>query len=241
MKNADQWQSQRWKWDARKNRYVPNLAKVYPGSIHIADIQIQAYYPVLREHITGRLLDCGCDKVPYYGMYKDITSEVVCTDWEVTREGNPFVDFYSDLNQPLEIETSSFDTVLLTDVLPHIRKPHDLFAEFFRILRPGGKAIVTCTFINWMGEPPHEFGHYSEYGLRAFAESAGLEVVQLDSYGGYPDVLIDTLNKGMTGRISNRFFRFFRAMAISTPWYRNSRRKTMRSYGIGYILVARKP
>lgn len=244
MKNQEKWTSNRWLWDESAKSYKPNPAVIYAGSLHIAHIQIKAYYPLIREHMRGRLLDCACDKVPYFEMYRDLVSETICTDWEVTRKENPWVDFYSDLNKPLDRQLfpdNSFDSILMTDAITHIKRPADLFAEFSRILKPGGKVMVTSTFINWMGEPPYEYGRYTEYAFRDFCDSSGLSVVHVKPYGGHLDVMLDTLNKGMTGRISNRMFMFLRKLIVNSGRYKRNVKVSAERYPIGYCLVAQKP
>jgi hypothetical protein len=69
---------------------------------------------------------------------------------------------------------------------------------------------------------------------------AGLEIMEIEAYGGYPDVLLDTLNKGMRGKVSNRVFKLLASVVKKSLWYKKSNQKTKYSYPIGYTLVARK-
>ncbi|KAL6135846.1 hypothetical protein ACLB2K_068071 [Fragaria x ananassa] len=60
---------------------------------------------------------------------------------------NPRLDYYfvKDLNQDqkLELESSSFDAVLCTVSVQYLQQPEKVFAEVFRVLRPGGVFIVS--------------------------------------------------------------------------------------------------
>ncbi len=49
----------------------------------------------------------------------------------------------ADLNEPLPIPPASFDNIISTDVIEHLENPRAIFREFSRLLRPGGKLIVT--------------------------------------------------------------------------------------------------
>ncbi|MBL7942513.1 MAG: class I SAM-dependent methyltransferase [Flavobacteriales bacterium] len=240
MRNEAAWKPKRILPDG-KGGFNINLQVVYPGSIHIINLQIAAYLPLMKEHLHGRILDCACDTVPYYQVYKPQVSDIVCLDWEVTRQGNPYVDCFHDLNTPLPFDNASFDSILMTDALAHIKRPYQLFAEFARVLKPGGKLMVTSTFINWYGEPPHEYTRCSAYAFQDMCSESGLNVVHLQPYGGHADVLLDTLNKGMTGKVSNRLFRFMRSLIIRTGWYKKNHLRTRDRYPIGYCLVAQKP
>ena len=88
MKNIDQWKPNRIEWNGE--RFVPSMRVVYPGSLHIADLQIRAYEPLIRKYIQGDILDCACGSVPYYALYKDQISSSTCIDWEGTHGSNPF-------------------------------------------------------------------------------------------------------------------------------------------------------
>ncbi|OMP11054.1 Methyltransferase type 11 [Corchorus capsularis] len=60
---------------------------------------------------------------------------------------NPRLDYFfvKDLNQDqeLEIEDASFDAVLCTVSVQYLQQPEKVFAEVFRVLRPGGVFIVS--------------------------------------------------------------------------------------------------
>ncbi|EEF35456.1 methyltransferase, putative [Ricinus communis] len=60
---------------------------------------------------------------------------------------NPRLDYFivKDLNQSqkLEFETGSFDSVICTVSVQYLQHPEKVFAEVFRVLRPGGMFIVS--------------------------------------------------------------------------------------------------
>jgi len=49
----------------------------------------------------------------------------------------------SDLNYPIGVPDNSFDVIVSTEVIEHLENPRATFREFHRILRPGGKLVVT--------------------------------------------------------------------------------------------------
>ena len=49
-----------------------------------------------------------------------------------------------DLHEPLPLEDTSFDAVVSGLVLEHIRDPRAFFMEAHRVMRPGGRAVVSA-------------------------------------------------------------------------------------------------
>jgi predicted SAM-dependent methyltransferase len=75
-------------------------------------------------------------------------------------QGNPTVDFTADFNEPLLITSEEWDGVFSHFVLEHIswRKVPQFLKEVFRILKPGGKAVIvtanTPAQIKWIEGNP---------------------------------------------------------------------------------------
>jgi len=237
MKNADTWRPTFVQ--ARENGLPPIALPdgVYSGSRYVSALQVQAVGPLIQRYACGALLDLGCGKVPYYEVYKSQVETVLCIDHAAD---NPFADLHHDLEKPLPVDDQTLDTILLLDVIAHIYHQEKLIIECARTLRANGHLILSTPFVYWISDYPHEYFHPTESALRKMCDVAQLEIIALTPYGGYPDVMLDTLNKGMTGRIGQRLFRMFKSIVIKTKTYRKSNEKTGYSYPLGYTLVARR-
>ena len=226
--------------DARSGRFKANRTAIYGGSWYIADLQTVAYVPLIQEHITGHVLDCGCGPVPYHELYGAKVTRSTCIDWSTDPEEAKLLDQVVDINGPLPYPDGSFDSVLCSDVVAHVKRPWELIKEFSRVLAPGGRVVITTPFIYWLAQHPYEYYHPSRFGLEEMSRSAGLEVIHLEAYGGQADVLMDTLNKLMPRGARNRLFMLFWKLPGMSGWLRRNRERTRESYALGYCLVARK-
>ena len=193
MRDKDNWKPTRV--IKTRNSFIINPEHVGSGSRYIFDLQLKKYIELLNKYSNGILLDCGCGNVPYYEIYKEKTTENICTDWEKSYNKNPHIDVFSDLNVKLNVDSSSFHTVLLTDVINHIHKPKVLFSEVARVLKQDGILILTTPFFYWINEAPFDYHRYTKYELSKLCEENNLKVIKLSEYGGFLDILFDMGNK----------------------------------------------
>lgn len=109
----------------------------------------------------GRVLDVGCGSAKARGAVGiDISPE---TDADIVHDLNVF---------PYPLDDSSFDEVLMQDVLEHVREPVRVVEELHRILRPGGRlALRTPHFSSALayGDPTHTH-YFSALAIRSLAE-----------------------------------------------------------------------
>jgi 2-polyprenyl-3-methyl-5-hydroxy-6-metoxy-1,4-benzoquinol methylase len=123
------------------------------------------------EHARGRLVDIGCGLKPYARMFAPFVEEHVGVDHPESPHALTSVDVLATAYDiPLEAET--FDTVLMTEVLEHLETPDAALAEAERLLRRGGKIILTTPFIWVLHEEPRDFFRYTPHGLRYLLENA---------------------------------------------------------------------
>jgi SAM-dependent methyltransferase len=109
----------------------------------------------------GTILDvgCGAEKVPG-AVGLDISPDTAA-------------DIVHDLDElPYPIEDSSFDQILLQDVIEHVREPIRVFEELHRIARPGARIqLRTPHFSSALayGDPTHRH-YFSTIAIRSLAE-----------------------------------------------------------------------
>lgn len=118
----------------------------------------------LLPNIEGRVLDVGCGDKPYETW--TIAEKVEYLGIDVYP--GPKVDIVIEPGRAWPIETESFDVVLCTQVMEHVIDLEKSLKEIRRVLKAGGKIIITVPFIyNEHGVPiENDYRRFSIHGLR---------------------------------------------------------------------------
>lgn len=199
-----------------------------------------AYEKAIVAHASGVLADLGCGRVPLYGVYAPLVSQVVCADWPQSLHKLAHVDCFIDLDAPLPFATGGFDTVLATDVVEHLSDPRGFVREVSRVLKIGGNLILGVPFLYWLHEEPNDHHRLTRHQLRRLCAETGLEVVHLEAYGGPLAVLFDIMGKIVPGAIAAGVVQFVGGRLLGSRIGDRLDRRKREQFPLGYCLVARK-
>lgn len=245
MKNEQDWKESKFQFRKNKLRASNDKKEVSISSRLMVDRIAVLYDFYLPKFSKGKLLDLGCGKVPFYSCYKPYINEVVCVDWANTIHKNPFLDIECDINQKLPIESDLFNTVILSDVLEHIRKPELLIQEINRVMTKDGHLIMNVPFYYWLHEEPFDYFRYTKHALKSLLEENNFEVVELKEIGGMSDILTDLLSKilfqiPVVGTLSSLLIQGFNNIFTSISIGRKFNQKSANKFPFGYFVVAKK-
>jgi len=84
------------------------------------------------------------------------------TSMDIDPARNP--DLVADLMDS-GLPSNSYDALVLSEVLEHIKVPHVAIAEVHRILKPGGRVIITAPLMFPLHDRPADFYRFTKYGL----------------------------------------------------------------------------
>ncbi len=244
MRNPELWRPTKFVWRGDRLIGSRDRNEVSTSSRLISDLVACKYQGAFAQYAKGRLLDLGCGKAPLHVAYRDHVASTTCVDWAESLHANPCLDFIADLRDPLAFEDCSFETVLLSDVLEHIPDPEPLCGEISRVLTKGGHLLLNVPFYYWIHEQPHDFYRYTEFALRRFMSLTELQVLEIGTVGGAPEILADIMSKLANNFKGGRILASAIQEAVST--LRRSRRfvaysqKSSSSFPLGYFLVAQK-
>lgn len=127
----------------------------------------------VRENARGLVLDVGSAD----GHVRDwlLDCEYIAVDYPVTVKQmygtRPHV--FAD-GAALPIADASIDTVLLLEVLEHVRDPCGVLASIARVLKPGGLLLLSVPFLYPLHDAPHDYRRYSQFGLEEEIRKCGL-------------------------------------------------------------------
>jgi SAM-dependent methyltransferase len=140
---------------------------------------IERSIALLAGEFQGALLDVGCGQQPYRSYFSHVKNHRAC-DFDATRGD---VDFACPAHQ-IPLADESLDSILCTEVLEHVPDPLAVWCEFHRLLRPGGKVLLTTPMYWPPHELPYDFYRYPEHGLRHLISQSGFELQAIIPRGG---------------------------------------------------------
>lgn len=133
-----------------------------------------------------KVLDIGSNRGPYQHLFPNRMSVDVAP--------GPNVDIVADAHDLSKIEDNSFEVILCTEVLEHLHTPEKAILEMERVLKPGGKIILTTRFIFPLHDTPHDYYRYTQYGLaHLFHNFHDVKIVEEESTIGTLAVLYERI------------------------------------------------
>lgn len=136
------------------------------------------------EKIRGSVIDLGCGLRPFELDILKYADTYIGADWSNTLHDTK-ADIVADLNQPLSIESQSFDSVVSFEVLEHLCEPQMMLKEANRILKKGGVLILSMPFQWWVHEEPWDYQRFTRYGLEYQLKKAGFTDIVIEETTGF--------------------------------------------------------
>ena len=148
----------------------------------------------------GRVLDYGCADLPYRHLFGDQV-EFVGADLE----GNSHASVILNPDGSVPVPDQTFDAVLSTQVLEHVLDPPLYISECLRVLRPGGRLLLSTHGIFMYHPDPVDLWRWTTEGLRREVEHAGFEIVKFEGIIGMAATGVQMFLDGLLSRVSPRW------------------------------------
>jgi SAM-dependent methyltransferase len=151
------------------------------------DLQAASAWQDLKVELAdahGDVLDVGAGAQPYRPL---LPGDARYRAIDVAAAGDAFgydvpdTQYFEGDRWP--VEDGSIDVVLATETLEHVPDPPAFLAEARRVLRPGGRIILTVPFAARWHYIPHDYWRYTPSSLLNLLEGAGFGDVVVHARG----------------------------------------------------------
>lgn len=127
-----------------------------------------------------KVVELGCGNRPYEKVVRERNAQYIAADLP----GNPHADIILSDDGRMPGPPNQFDVVLSIQVLEHVPDPGAYLTEVARMLKPGGKLVLSTHGI-WVYHPvPNDFWRWTATGLRKTLEDNGFEIHSFDGLVG---------------------------------------------------------
>lgn len=134
-------------------------------------------------------MDFGCGEKPYQSLFTNVMGYTgVDYDSEGHSHTNENIDVYYD-GVTLPFADHHFDSIFSSEVFEHVFTLPQILPELNRVLKPGGKMLITCPFAWEEHEVPADYARYSRFALKDLLEKNGFKVLVTDKNGHYMSAL----------------------------------------------------
>ena len=153
----------------------------------------------------SKILDAGAGELQYKKYCKHLkyvsqdlgqyTGENLNEGLQTGTWDNSKLNIVSDIIN-IPVKDQSFDAIMCIEVLEHIKEPSLAIKEFSRIIKKGGKLIITAPFCSLTHFAPYYYGNgYSKYWYEEILKKNGFTIIKLSTNGNYFDYLAQELDR----------------------------------------------
>jgi len=147
---------------------------------------------------SGVLLDYGCGGQPYRELFARYVSRYLGAD--VAPAAGVSLDVVFGPGERLPLSDDSIDTVLSTQVLEHVADPDVYLLECRRLLKMGGKLIITVPMQWRHHEHPYDFRRFTRFGVESSLSASHFDILDLRPCGGVFALLGQILANALSAR-----------------------------------------
>jgi SAM-dependent methyltransferase len=136
----------------------------------------------------ARLLDVGAGSCPYRPLFSHCeyrAQDFTGLQGEQLRHGGyGQIDYVCDA-AAIPAGDHSFDAVLCTEMIEHVPDPLAVVQELARLLKPGGKLMLTAPLGSGIHQEPHHYyGGFTPYWYQRFLAQVGFKDIRVEPNAG---------------------------------------------------------
>lgn len=154
----------------------PGLIGLFINPFYFARRELHAAMRELGPQLAGRVLDVGCGDRPYEKLVAAQAYVGLEIDTPESRARGKADAYYDGRSFPFK--DGDFSAVICNQVLEHVFEPEAFMAEIARVLKDGGRLLLTVPFVWDEHEQPRDYARYSSFGLKALLEKHSFRLLQ---------------------------------------------------------------
>lgn len=200
----------------------------------------------LSHSFKGNVLDLGGKKYKKRGRFQPPTEQANCWVY-LNRDYAERPDIIAD-GKEIPLHSNLFDWIVCVEVLEFIAQPETMISEMGRVLRKGGKIVLTSPFLYRIHDRPNDLQRFTETKLKNLFSEPIFKIEFLKPQGFFFVVVAD-FAKSAIAQINPRFLRFltycltlplilFFCWLDTTSWVKKSEFFT--SFTTGYMILIEK-
>jgi len=168
--------------------------------------------------LKGKLIDLGCGSKPYENLF--LVDEYIGVDIKISGHdhGDSKIDVFYD-GETLPFSDNEFDSALSSETFEHVPNPERIAQELHRVLKPGGKLLLTVPFVWPEHEMPYDFCRFTAIGIEKILTNSGFKVIDIKRSGTFGEVIVQIIICATLRNIVklSKFPRRFFALLVAVP------------------------
>jgi ubiquinone/menaquinone biosynthesis C-methylase UbiE len=141
----------------------------------VLDLQVLTVYRDLKRELpfmSGKILDVGCGDSPYRHLLVPNITQYVGMDIVSAKNFDYNDDNVVHFNgEDIPFDDETFDAFICTEVLEHVNNFTHLISEMYRVLKQGGRGIITVPWSARYHYIPYDFFRFTPSSLSAFFDA----------------------------------------------------------------------
>lgn len=186
---------------------------------YVHKLLVRHYQRIIERHLHGTqgltLVDYGCGDMPYRPMLEPHVAHYLGADLP----GNDRAQVTIGNDGRLNLPDASADVVLSSQVLEHVGDPRLYLAECSRVLKPGGRLLLSTHGSWWHHPHPTDYWRWTGDGLRKLLCDSGFAQVEVEGLMGLAATGLYLFQDGAYRRVP-RGLRgaFYGAIQVAAAW-----------------------
>ena len=131
---------------------------------------------LLSPSLSGKLMDFGSGSKPYRNLFH--VEQYIGVDIETSGHDHTHeeIDVFYD-GKTIPFPDQHFDSIFSSEVFEHIFNLDAILNELNRVLKPGGKMLITIPFVWDEHEIPYDFARYTSFGIQHILKEKGFTIL----------------------------------------------------------------